>query len=68
MSGVSAGWVAENPVTGERFVQAYLRPFSPADIERGQVFEFKLNHVVEVDDPMELVRMRWIDLRREERK
>ena len=27
-----------------------------ADIARGQVFEFKLNHVVELDDPLELVR------------
>jgi hypothetical protein len=36
--------------------------FSPADIERGPVYEFKLNHVVEVEDPMELVRTQWIDL------
>ncbi|PZO56181.1 MAG: 3-methylaspartate ammonia-lyase [Alphaproteobacteria bacterium] len=36
--------------------------FSPADIERGPVYEFKLNHVVEVANPMELVRLEWIDL------
>ena len=35
---------------------SYAFPFSPAEIERGQVFEFKLNHVVSVDDPAELVR------------
>lgn len=41
---------------------SYGFPFTPADIARGQVFEFKLNHVVEVDDPLELVRFSWIDL------
>jgi len=34
---------------------SYGFAFTPADIERGRVFEFKLNHVVEVDDPLELV-------------
>jgi hypothetical protein len=41
---------------------SYGFPFTPADIARGQVFEFKLNHVVELDDPMELVRVKWVDL------
>lgn len=44
---------------------SYGFPFTPADIARGQVFEFKLNHVVEVDDPLELVRTKWIDLSEE---
>ena len=29
--------------------------FSPAEIERGKIYEFKLFHVVDVDDPLELV-------------
>jgi hypothetical protein len=41
---------------------SYGFAFTPADIERGPVFEFQLNHVVECDDPMELVRTVWIDL------
>jgi hypothetical protein len=41
---------------------SYGFPFSPAEIPRGPVFEFKLNHVVAVADPLELVRTRWIDL------
>ncbi len=36
---------------------SYAYPFSPAEIERGQVHEFRLNHVVSVDDPLELVRL-----------
>ena len=39
---------------------SYAFPFSPAEIERGQVFEFKLNHVAHVDAPMELVRTAFV--------
>ena len=31
--------------------------FSPSEIERGAVYEFKLYHTVSIDDPFELVRM-----------
>ncbi|MET0273213.1 MAG: acyclic terpene utilization AtuA family protein [Phenylobacterium sp.] len=50
------------PLTEGVELPSYGFPFTPADIARGQVFEFRLNHVIEVDDPMELVRTRWIDL------
>jgi hypothetical protein len=45
---------------------SYAFPFSPAEIERGQVHEFKLNHVVAVNDALELVRTAWVDLRQVE--
>jgi len=41
---------------------SYAFPFSPAEIERGQVFEFHLNHVVHTTSPFELARTRWIDV------
>ena len=41
---------------------SYAFPFTPAEIERGQLYEFKLNHVVETRDAHELVRTRWVDL------
>jgi hypothetical protein len=44
----------------------YAFPFSPAEIERGQVHEFRLNHVVAVTDAMELVRTAWVNLRQGE--
>ena len=47
---------------------SYGFPFTPADIARGQVFEFRLNHVVELDDPLELVRTTWVDLSAEATK
>lgn len=54
------------PVVMDVELPSYGFAFSPADIERGQVYEFKLNHVVEIDDPMALVRTRWIDLAKTE--
>lgn len=41
---------------------SYGFPFSPAEVERGRVYEFLLNHVVEADDPLELVRIGWVDM------
>lgn len=45
------------PLDTQNELPSYAFPFSPAEIERGQVFEFRLNHVVLVDDPLELVRI-----------
>jgi len=50
------------PINLDEELPSYGFAFSPADIDRGPVFEFKLNHVVEVDDPCELVRTDWTDL------
>lgn len=36
---------------------SYSFIFSPAEIERGAIYEFKLYHTVSVDDPLELVRI-----------
>jgi hypothetical protein len=34
-------------------------PFSPSDIERGEIFEFMLNHVVMPDDPLEMFHIEY---------
>jgi hypothetical protein len=41
---------------------SYGFAFSPADVERGRVYEFKLNHYVETVDPLEFTRIEWHDL------
>lgn len=48
------------PLERDMEMPSYAFPFSPAEIERGQSFAFRLNHVVEVADPGELVRVKWI--------
>lgn len=50
------------PLDLEQELPSYAFPFSPSEIERGQVYNFLLNHVVEVDDPLELVRTRTVAL------
>jgi len=41
---------------------SYAFPFTPAEMPRGQVYEFLLNHVVHTRDGFELVRTNWTDL------
>ncbi|WP_126177130.1 acyclic terpene utilization AtuA family protein [Tsuneonella rigui] len=45
-----------------REMPSYAFPFSPSYVPRGPVYEFVLNHVLEVDDPLDLVRTEWLDL------
>jgi Acyclic terpene utilisation family protein AtuA len=50
------------PVHEGQELPSYAFPFSPAEIERGEVFEFHLNHVVHTTSPSELVRTRWVEV------
>ena len=50
------------PAVMDKELPSYGFAFTPADIPRGRVYEFKLNHVVALDDPLELVRTVWLDL------
>lgn len=49
------------PIRDGMELPSYGLIFSPADIDRGLVYQFELNHVVHVDDPMELVRLELLD-------
>ncbi|HWU79755.1 MAG TPA: acyclic terpene utilization AtuA family protein [Caulobacter sp.] len=59
-------WFFHFPIVEDEELPSYGFAFTPADIERGAVYEFKLNHVIEIDDPMALVRTTWIDLKKKE--
>lgn len=39
---------------------SFAFPFSPAEIEMGALYEFKLNHVLMTDDALEFTRTRWV--------
>lgn len=54
-------WFFHFPLRMGTELPSYGFAFSPAEIERGRVYEFRLNHVVEVDHPLELVRTEWVD-------
>ncbi|HYC46278.1 MAG TPA: acyclic terpene utilization AtuA family protein [Burkholderiales bacterium] len=40
-------------------ITALACPYNPAHLDRGAVYRFNVNHVVEPDDPLEMFRTRW---------
>jgi len=44
------------PLRADDPLPSFAFPFSPAEVELGRLYEFKLLHVVAVDNPFELVR------------
>ena len=55
-------WFFHLPLTDDTDLPTYAFPFSPAEVERGEVFAFRLNHVVRVQSPHERVRTRFVEL------
>lgn len=53
-------WLFHMPIDPGIELPSYAFPFSPAEIDRGAVHSFKLNYVVHVKDPLELVRMVYV--------
>ncbi|MBT8425970.1 MAG: hypothetical protein KJO67_13420, partial [Silicimonas sp.] len=46
-------YLLHHPLTAEEEQPTFAFPFSPAEIDRGAVYEFCLNHVLALDDPMD---------------
>lgn len=51
------------PASADSELPSYAFPFTPAEIPRGRVHEFLLNHVVAVTDGFELTRTDWFNWR-----
>ena len=58
-------WFFHLPLVEAQELPSYGFPFSPAELERGQVYEFRLNHIVSVSNPMELVRTQFVEFEME---
>jgi len=50
-------YLLHHPLSAGEEQPTFAFPFSPAEIGRGEVFEFCLNHVMELRDPMEAFRL-----------
>ena len=50
------------PANWNEQLPSFAFPFSPADCDRGPCYEFKFHHVIDVDDPLELIRFAYVDV------
>jgi hypothetical protein len=50
-------YVLHYPLTEDEELPTFAFPYSPAQSERGAVYEFALNHVLELDEPMQAFRL-----------
>ncbi len=55
-------FLLHHPLTEDEELPTFAFPFSPAEISRGPIYEFCLNHVMVLDDPMEAFRLETVDL------
>ena len=46
-------YLLHHPLTEQEEMPTFAFPFSPAEMSRGEIYEFCLNHVLELEDPME---------------
>jgi len=57
-------YLLHHPLTREEEQPTFAFPFSPAELNRGAIYEFCLNHVMELDDPMDAFSLETIELGR----
>jgi hypothetical protein len=50
-------FVLHYPLTRDEELPTFAFPYSPAQSERGALYEFALNHVMELDEPMQAFRL-----------
>jgi hypothetical protein len=55
-------YVLHYPLTRDEELPTFAFPYSPAQSERGAVYEFCLNHVMTIDDPMDAFRLDVIEV------
>ncbi len=55
-------YLLHHPLTEAEEQPTFAFPFSPAELSRGPVFEFVLNHVLHLDDPMRAFSLEVVEL------
>ena len=55
-------YLLHHSLSEEEEMPTFAFPFSPAEIQRGAIYEFCLNHVMQLDDPMQAFRLEVIEV------
>ena len=55
-------YLLHHPLTEQEEMPTFAFPFSPPEMNRGEIFEFCLNHVMELTDPMEAFDLQVLEL------
>lgn len=55
-------YLLHHPLTENEEMPTFAFPFSPPEMDRGEIYEFCVNHVLELSDPMEAFRLTTMDL------
>ena len=58
-------FVLHYPLTDEEELPTFAFPYSPATTDRGALYEFALNHVMALEDPMSAFRLELTEIRAE---
>ena len=54
-------WMLHFPLTQDEELPTFAFPYSPAESERGPLYEFCLNHVMELDNPMDAFELTMLE-------
>ena len=55
-------YLLHHPLTVEEEQPTFAFLFSPAEMPRGQIYEFALNHVLELQDPMQAFSLEMVNI------
>lgn len=55
-------YLLHHPLSEDEELPTFAFPFSPPELNRGVVFEFCLNHILELDDPMDAFRLEVLEV------
>lgn len=55
-------YLLHHPLPDDEDMPTFAFPFSPTEMARGEVYEFCLNHIMELDDPMDGFRLSTIEI------
>ncbi|MEM7775015.1 MAG: acyclic terpene utilization AtuA family protein [Pseudomonadota bacterium] len=55
-------YLLHHPLTENEEMPTFAFPFSPPEMDRGEIYEFCLNHVLELADPMDAFRLTTLEV------